>query len=302
MSTPVPSPLDPATFSAPSLEDPAVVIKGHGDTTEQAVLMEFQDCYGNTLNRFLGDGTLEHGGGNGGGGTIDPAVWQAKSEKDAPSGYVGLDASSRSSFAGGISVGGSVFMDDTGQIMWGPGDGDWNGWDVNLYRDPAGWILRTDSVFQSSSDIKVGNYLYFATGSGETLWDTSLYRSAANSLKTDGAFTVGGQLGSVLDVIARTGDPKQTYIGSVFGNPGVSFGPASDTNLYRAAAGVLKTDGGLSIGSVGATGATGPFVTLQVVTTVPTTNPTGGVILYVDGNGNLVCRTAAGNVRVVAAV
>ncbi len=34
----------------------------------------------------------------------------------------------------------------------------------------------------------------------------------------------------------------------------------------------------------------------------PSTNPSGGIILYVDSSGNLKARTSAGNVRTIAAV
>lgn len=49
-------------------------------------------------------------------------------------------------------------------------------------------------------------------------------------------------------------------------------------------------------------GLTGSGISMKAATAVPTTNPTGGAIIYVDSSGNLLCRTQAGNVRTIAAV
>jgi len=97
--------------------------------------------------------------------------------------------------------------------------------------------------------------------------DTNLYRQAANALATDGAFYVrqsaAGSAGLVFDSMAANGAfivAKQAG-DSGFGRFniqasgtiqwGAGGAAAVDTNLYRAGAGVLKTDGTIAIGAVG---------------------------------------------------
>jgi hypothetical protein len=103
-------------------------------------------------------------------------------------------------------------------------------------------------------------------GSGSATTDTNLYRSAANTLKTDDSLVVVG------DVTAATGRFGGTTGDAVFvGNEGklvdvdvtdsigvqgqtsaangkFVFGSAKDTNLYRNAADTLKTDDSLIVG------------------------------------------------------
>lgn len=81
--------------------------------------------------------------------------------------------------------------------------------------------------------------------------DTNLYRVAANYLKTDGGFQVVGVLNALAQATVssklRIGDattPTTAALEFVSGTTaaaGVNFG--GDTNLYRSAAGALKTDG-----------------------------------------------------------
>jgi hypothetical protein len=90
-------------------------------------------------------------------------------------------------------------------------------------------------------------------GSGEIDWgpggstaaDTNLYRSAAGILTTDGGLRAGG------DLRANSGTANQVWVGHTGGALAaqITFGSAVDTNLYRSAAGVLKTDGALIIGT-----------------------------------------------------
>ena len=70
--------------------------------------------------------------------------------------------------------------------------------------------------------------------------DTNLYRSAASSLKTDDNFF------AALALIANASGANQIGIGTLAnGAPGINFGSAEDTNLYRKAANTLKTDDAL---------------------------------------------------------
>jgi hypothetical protein len=66
--------------------------------------------------------------------------------------------------------------------------------------------------------------------------DTTLYRSAAGTLNTDGYLNVG------YDVKARGGSAYQVIVGYWAGFPAIQFGATPDTFLYRSAAGQLKTD------------------------------------------------------------
>lgn len=118
--------------------------------------------------------------------------------------------------------------------------------DTNLFR-AAPSVLRTDDTFQAIGDLfantGTANEIGLrATGGRPEIFfgsagDTSLYRSAANTLKTDDQITsaerITGSIGSVAQVII--GD--QTY-----SDARITFGSAGDTNLYRSAADTLKTD------------------------------------------------------------
>src|SRR5215471_4475641 len=96
---------------------------------------------------------------------------------------------------------------------------------------------------------------------GGAAYDTNLYRSSVNTLKTDGDITIGSALylagvsGAVFArsqnnlgnpvLISRLGtDSQDRFAAWVSGQ--FNWGPGNtgqDTNLYRSAAGVLKTDG-----------------------------------------------------------
>ena len=81
---------------------------------------------------------------------------------------------------------------------------------------------------------------------GTTAPDTNLYRSAADTLKTDDAFIVGGSMLSVAGgpVSVSYGGGKATLaLSSTGADTGLTLG--GDTNLYRSAAEQLKTDGAL---------------------------------------------------------
>lgn len=77
---------------------------------------------------------------------------------------------------------------------------------------------------------------------GTTAPDQTLGRPFGGYLQTNGGFLTK-------DMYAWYGLPQQLYLGSVGGNAGAYFGSANDTNLYRSAAGTLKTDGTLQVGA-----------------------------------------------------
>lgn len=75
-------------------------------------------------------------------------------------------------------------------------------------------------------------------GDGTNPLDANLYRVGAGVLKTDGYLYAG------LHIYADQGAATQTGMGGVgpSSQPGLVFGIAGDTNLYRAAADTLKTN------------------------------------------------------------
>jgi hypothetical protein len=101
--------------------------------------------------------------------------------------------------------------------------------------------------------------------------DTNLYRSAANTLKTDDAFFAVDQ------VVASLGT-NQVNVGAVGPGflAGLTFGMSGDTNLYRSAADTLKTDD--TFRSAAALG------TAHVAAVTPTGGASGDIKI---GNGKI---------------
>lgn len=83
---------------------------------------------------------------------------------------------------------------------------------------------------------------------GSTAQDTSLYRSGAGVLRTDGEFQATSRLNTSSYLLVHNGGAAQSVFGDVslfLGAPsraGLIFGNLMDTVLYRSAAGVLQTD------------------------------------------------------------
>jgi NAD kinase len=177
-------------------------------------------------------------------------------------------------------------------------DNKWLKWsDVNLYRSAAN-TLKTDDEF--AIGINGGKDTLALTDTtvdvGITIGgDTNLYRSAANTLKTDDAFSTAGvtTIGSDgwagwFQAYGVTTGCRITYGHSAEGgdnNLGIRqgqivFGAPYDTNLYRSAADVLKTDDEFIIGINGGKD------------TLALTNSTADVGLTIGGDTNLY-RSAA---------
>jgi len=177
---------------------------------------------------------------------------QQKIEKDVASGYVGLNAS--------------------GQIVLGG--------DTNLYRGGAG-ILQTDSSLYvkrasgTATAFGVGVFgsetqpRFYMDASGKLNWgtgaafDTTLYRSAASTLRTDGNLVVVGgpsynpglkvdgttNPGHLIQGMRTTGDAQPVLAvdrdGGIYWGPG--GGTGIDISITRAAAGALQVNGVLNI-------------------------------------------------------
>lgn len=133
-------------------------------------------------------------------------------------------------------------------------------------------------------------------GTGNASYDTNLFRSAANTLRTDDDFVVGSNttLGdastdtTVIRGITKIADSSSTN-GILFGSGNTNY----DTNLYRSAAGTLRTDddmivaGNLTI--VGNLTALGTYSRLDTLITGTSSmqiiNAGSDVALYVKQTG-----------------
>jgi hypothetical protein len=126
-------------------------------------------------------------------------------------------------------------MNANGQMNWGAGT---SGNDTSLSRTGAG-ILTANAHLQALSNVFVGNALYVGAAN-----DAYLSRPAAATIAASGAFQTGGNL------TLRPGSAMQMLLGGLFGDtaPGVQFGSAGDTNLYRTA---VNTLGLLGVGAAG---------------------------------------------------
>jgi len=147
----------------------------------------------------------------------------------------------------------AYIVNGDGTLHWGPGGA--TAPDTNLYRSAAGY-LETDGR------LLAGSLVYANAGGGANEvnigWngsaidagvlfggDTNLYRSAAGVLRTDGDFLASHNIRS------WAGGAGEIYLGGSTGQATIYFGSAYDTNLYRSAAGDLKTDGRfLGVGDV----------------------------------------------------
>ncbi len=156
----------------------------------------------------------------------------------------------------------NVYAD--GKMEWGPGNA---APDTNLYRAGVN-VLKTDTYLRSGLNLRAmdGATAQTTIGSvgpaGESAillgsgLDTNLYRSAADTLKTDDGLVTNNTLGITAlsgPILANNGwigantsvSGNMAYLGATAGStagPGIALGTGLDTNLYRSAANILKTD------------------------------------------------------------
>jgi len=198
-------------------------------------------------------------------------------------------------------------------ILFGANDANY---DTNLYRSDYD-TLKTDDNFIVNLDLSVngdttlGNANTDATiirgitkiadssatngilfGSGDTNYDTNLYRSAAITLKTDDNFivdldlTVNGNASIGGDTTLGNANTDATIIRGVTkiadssSARGILFGANDanyDTNLYRSAADTLKTDDNFIVaGNLNVSGSTNITGNLDVTGLI--TSPTFGAL------------------------
>src|SRR5215471_9237994 len=197
-------------------------------------------------------------------------------------------------------------VDSTGKLFWA--DGTIATADTNLYRQQANW-LKTDWNFSAGQGVyatagfwnyvpSAGGVAFYSYvtgeayprfrieydgihrwGPGSTGTDTTLYRTAAGILQTDGSFRAIGSpnnLGfdfnpsssaglALRSIIGAATQPlfTATYNGTLNWGPGGST--ATDTQLYRSGVGTLATNASLYASSFNATtnasGAAGFYAT-----------------------------------------
>lgn len=158
----------------------------------------------------------------------------------------------------------SFRLSGNGLHEWGAGGA--SAPDAILYRSGVSQI-KTDGNLQAGGDtfgqhltayqVRIGNTSNFASVAFGSALDTNLYRSAAGVLKTDGLLRAGS------NIVALDGAAGQVTLYAGAGTGGVTFGVATDTNLYRSAAGVLKTDGLVELGGGSISVALGAVTTAR---------------------------------------
>jgi hypothetical protein len=145
----------------------------------------------------------------------------------------------------------------SGYMAWGPGNA---AGDVNLYRGAAG-ILKTDNSMTVLTRLGVGQNAPSVSTVGVT---TATDQAAIKLLNSNAAGNANGQLtiisqtaASLAQMCQVNGDTNQRFTQQVNGT--MAWGPGTavtDLNLYRSAAGVLRTDNTLSVGQAFALGRT----------------------------------------------
>lgn len=220
-------------------------------------------------------------------------TYQALSQKNQVSGYLGIDSGGGTVLSGyyqvAASSGGLAFRqtadanwrficDQNGSMSWGPGP---TGADVILSRSSAN-TLQVSGNFNVTGPVNGYNQVYanLAQATTTQVWigqnggtapyaaitfggDTNLYRVSAGRLQMDGCLYVNGadasgyglvMQGGCVSFLRPAGSPILTSVSGgdtgyryyLDNNGTMQWGPGntpSDTNLYRYAAGVLKSDG-----------------------------------------------------------
>ena len=148
-----------------------------------------------------------------------------------------------------------LYSSNTGASEWAVGyDGKMyfgSAYDTNLYRSAAN-TLTTDDEFHALAGLSLGTSAAPPSTTGIAFGsDTNLYRVAANALRTDDAFSIGQSASTTQGFgMFVTGDSAYRY--RIFQSGTIEWGAggasATDVNLYRAAANVLKTDDSMVIG------------------------------------------------------
>lgn len=177
-----------------------------------------------------------------------------------------------SNIAANAGAAGQILLNSNAAIYFGSAA------DTYIYRSQAATLTTNGNLvvgvnmlsvgdaygqFGTAYQVRVGNVAGYAGLLFGSAQDTNLYRAAANSLQTDDNFTSSlnifatsfyatAQVRATGAVVAYDGTANQVGVGTPAGGaagPGLSFGSANDTNIYRSAADILKTDDSFFVGA-----------------------------------------------------
>jgi len=127
-------------------------------------------------------------------------------------------------------------IEGSGYLHWGPGGS--TALDTSLYRSAANF-LTSGGGLALGANLLVNGSIYNRNNSGHiyfgTADDIDLYRNSAGDLRTNSQFVAAGQIYAYYPY-------NWVAIGGMGPGGVAGLTMVSDTNLYRAAANVLKTD------------------------------------------------------------
>jgi hypothetical protein len=149
---------------------------------------------------------------------------------------------------------------------------------VMIAGDTMTGALIISAVSAGSSQLQITDT---TIGAGLTIGgDTNLFRSAADTLKTNDTFR------SALDIYARDGAAGQVTLGNMgpSSQAGIMFGSGNDTRLWRQGADLLKTDDTFNVNDK---------FSMDATTGVLTLTDTEGTLLLDGGNAITNTRTAS---------
>lgn len=191
--------------------------------------------------------------------------------------------------------------DSNGKLSWGPGGT--TAADTTLYRSAAG-TLKTDTALTVGTTLTAANgVINAASGTGVAVTATSGTGVAVTGSTAGQSLVSATGADSTSNALAAgvTGDAYDRVRLQVNGTLNIGPGTATrDTTVGRAAAGLLYTPKNLLVGGSTALGDNGVGeLQLADVAAVPTTNPTGGSVVYSQSSAGtpLKLRDASGNVR-----
>jgi hypothetical protein len=138
---------------------------------------------------------------------------------------------------------------------------------------------QTANIFEARNQAATVLVSVTPAGTLQFQGDTTLSRSSAGVLGTS-ALTLGSTL------TAQNGQVGQVVVGSSSSVATLTFGSGADTNLYRASAGALKTDGTLTVAGTFFLGSAGDAsIARTAANTLTTSKLTLTDLLQLSANG-----------------